>query len=1346
MAFAIIAVADDPYVDTFLPAPAEQPEEAPELAGARQISSYGQLFRTTAGTGQIASRVADEAKLLVDRSKMMTKLTEQLKVIRQQADVWKEAGKNRKVIEALRKAAKEIEELFAKAEIAFKDNKSILDFQQIDAVKAIEKADNANIKRYQVSDLLHFLCETIEASTDPMRTAILWRYFIDTLGIFENVGGAKKLTWADIVRNSAFNVKSLDPVDDLNILENLIGETVGNGLIFAKRRTAVMPAKQAAIAAFLEFGSQLDIATRLQGIPRLFDEAGISKKTVDFSEELATEYKSFLAGKGANKWSTDMFNTLVRYQLIWYALLKWLDNKMADGITVIELHVKGTTGIKVRKINLVNRSQVDIVRDFEKEIIQAVGGSTKHSIRKMAKNTKTGVFVPQMAKPRHNSIRWQIYEIWAEMKGLDASKLYTGVVRKPGVIDRARQKWVPDLIFRSIAAGKKGLTMADDNYRISVTKLDSLLNYLNTPFARTKGKQYISFSRFADTITSEFKEGGLVFRFNMGDTLERNRGFSETTEVLTVPGLKNPVVRYVNREGIEVTEDLVDFLANQRKSAEPLQETKLLETFADAWDRTIRTFESTEEGRNILARALRGNMNNEYALSLLAEQLMRNGGMDLIDDANLGPTGRILKEIYIDAFQKRGTDGWAGWVLDEKHSIGFGMNGRIEGGAWMGDELYRFENTHTGDVVYVLMQDKSSNINKQRLIQDDFVKTDALFSGDPTRIEDVNWNHDESLNTFAGLLRQLNSTEAAVIRDQFVKDFQDLRVVAAIGASRTIEATETLSDSGRQVREISIHVEAFQSTGNRADQILEVISTAGGDSFDVLRDYYRSQMSDIQAAGGFVVGRILYPSKLSEVGKVQRRSDAEMLTSLQKGIRQEQIRLAKMEGLDPKVLDNLERFYSYFQYLYSNPSSIVKWACPQLSSWHNPYQDVAPTVQTILHDEWGLNKETFNTVLFSNDDHITAIRPSNRPYGGAPGWGGQAYLAAAGSYARMKSTYVTGASEAIGLNLITGDQQYIDLRTTPETTWWWGSIPSYERDVWTDYSADYVMGEAGFKVVVDRAGTPREKWFVFYSAPQDTLGSLSSISAGNRAVTRFDPIVQEREYWQTAQDKTDFSIANFYQGYIAAFVQENVNLYELAATDADLAVTGNETIEVHEVYFGMPDYGWTDGIEGLEMTLLTFASSQLEVAPGWGMTMVEPITAHGTLTGDDAIAEATKLAYGDAANRWLDQARRNDVHYEYRYFTILGTYMTVDAQNNPLEVTTVVRVADETERDRNAPLYSTIPTSEPTVTVPVSLYFDPVYTNGWDWNLWAEFTYGLKASLRAGKRPLRCRRWLSTLK
>lgn len=449
----------------------------------------------------------------------------------------------------------------------------------------------------------------------------------------------------------------------------------------------------------------------------------------------------------------------------------------------------------------------------------------------------------------------------------------------------------------------------------------------------------------------------------------------------------------------------------------------------------------------------------------------------------------------------------------------------------------------------------------------------------------------------------------------------------------------------------------------------------------------------------------------------------------------------------------------------------IGFASPTLKFWYNKAVDAAnlndssysidavprsrASVIALSNNPSITNRDYLNFIAFSPEDPaapgvgpLSTVRAASRPIGGAPAWGGYAYTANGGTYALLESALTRGQpGEQIGLDVFTGTQSHINLAETPAISWHWANTPAAGRNVEYNYSNNWNHGEVGLFVVKNAdPGTgvgDAQKWFVFCAAPTETV-ALSPISDGNRHVTWLDPIIFKREYWPSNETQESFSLANYVHGYDAGYVQQHANLYDMAISDPDLAASPNDRLEVHKIYFGMPDYsadggtgnpslGWNygnnDEREGIHLTDLRFSRPLNDFEPGWGAAKVHTLVQWGTKSDADAMIAARDLIYGEQGNDWFDYARAADVHYEYRYFMLQGVYLTIDENGDIVGMNSITRFAEETTRDRNVPLYASIPDLNNSLTVPVYIYLDSVYQNGWDWQLWADFAWGLENAL-----------------
>lgn len=430
-----------------------------------------------------------------------------------------------------------------------------------------------------------------------------------------------------------------------------------------------------------------------------------------------------------------------QHQLVWYKLIEWLVKvRETPGINIIVLHGEDKSGtLVVREIDVSQGRDVSIQEAFEQLHIME---EFLHSI--------------SIEKPRRFAfgplqLSWAIHEIsyqFTGSKGKNAGLMGRVVLYNMWARMNRADEFIPThssrLKFFHYTSGQEidFWKMQKGNWEratIAINKsgiLDRTFDDLSRLYYSLEGPGSAEFSRidFVNQIIRAIKEREIKFRLK---TTEIHRNLN--LEFYNCP--TETRIRYIDGDEVFETE-LMPFIHMNLDEAEMIHPV-----IVNIWVNHIqrRFTNKPEKWQNTETRGqtITDTLQNEMMHAEVMEIFWRGGLWHLVDPIELGPSGRLVRQAYIDSFEmitckarSREEVGIGEWYFDPNLSTGHTNDFRDDAGSGIIDQIMSFRkktrNIPEKDPIFsIFVEDRTPrwrSIYAART-KNAFNKSEALLSG-----------------------------------------------------------------------------------------------------------------------------------------------------------------------------------------------------------------------------------------------------------------------------------------------------------------------------------------------------------------------------------------------------------------------------------------------------------------------------------------------------------------------------------------------------------------------------------------------------------------------------------------
>ncbi|MFQ5979649.1 MAG: hypothetical protein ACE5OZ_16090 [Candidatus Heimdallarchaeota archaeon] len=328
-----------------------------------------------------AIRSAKTIAHLIDHAALVQRMNEAIEVlitqVRSSPHLISDYNVRRSTIEAVENIKREVMDLFnvAANNFTWKTTDEMLkEYAHI----SIGLGRNAIIssRTYSAPRLMRFLQSIILDSNDPAKTAILMRYFLDNLGIFDDLPGITQ-ELSDLIRIAA-RVGSLGMTEayDFRILSHMIGKANDGSLILIRTGEGRMTPMSRALECLEDFHDDINEALReLTGQTSLArwmlsDLELISEIGVDvggiYNREILEIWRSIEDARSLEWIEHKSLGQRIRNQWYLYQLLRFVERLRNVGIKAIEAKTKcdWTAVVKVFSIDLLEGNEGEMLREL----------------------------------------------------------------------------------------------------------------------------------------------------------------------------------------------------------------------------------------------------------------------------------------------------------------------------------------------------------------------------------------------------------------------------------------------------------------------------------------------------------------------------------------------------------------------------------------------------------------------------------------------------------------------------------------------------------------------------------------------------------------------------------------------------------------------------------------------------------------------------------------------------------------------------------------------------------------------------------------------------------------------
>ncbi len=318
----------------------------------------------------------------------------------------------------------------------------------------------------------------------------------------------------------------------------------------------------------------------------------------------------------------------------------------------------------------------------------------------------------------------------------------------------------------------------------------------------------------------------------------------------------------------------------------------------------------------------------------------------------------------------------------------------------------------------------------------------------------------------------------------------------------------------------------------------------------------------------------------------------------------------------------------------------------------------------------------------------------------------------------------------------------INIYDYPVIDWLWKNVPSDNWDVNSQITADWsaynwIQGQLSIKIT----DGVTDKWIVMASVTDDELTWQDAMGPyTSDCLIALNPIVWINQYDNNNDgDLNDSGDLNEFEN---PYVPESVNLLEIAR---ELGFGGTE-IWIDEIAFGaskgdashtllMADMSFSSVCEDLsgysQAAIKTIYDVQYEeMGTDWA-NYLEQDTIKSTYD-QMALDLACGVLSGDNGNAqdWLVQARENDTNHEFRHFYTDGLVIVKNSSepSSPIRGLYFKQKHWAPSGDKlNAPVWNMTDFNE---IVTAYIYYDEIYTNGWNRDVWFDAVIKLRDVLQ----------------
>jgi hypothetical protein len=530
---------------------------------------------------------------------------------------------------------------------------------------------NVGIKKMDITELLLFLENIVERTSNPVKTALFAFFLIDSLEILTDMKKANPDAHEILrlaVQQRAFgNTNAFK----LKHLENIIGIGEGGGLFVLRKdrqNEGQQKVQHVLVTSLSRFNDVLSkFFADVLGIPTLFKRANLEGRLS--SREKLVNYLTGLTEDAAGRTIANR-----RYRYIWYNLWNWLKDIVYDSsITDIVFYCDTTGLLHVKRIDLTTKGQLEICKQFD-EIVAIFG-----------KNFVT------------------------PSKGSRSEILFEEHMLRPGYADSkdSSVQFIRERIRDQIFGWKWAGRAPRDGYTGSGKELEDMMNLhlaiqlsffkgRLTPHTATQvtlqGPVITSFDVLSDLIEG-LHIGRLTVRFGFGDELNSHIHYSKLVQTT------QSSVLYVDEAGDEVTvvkffKELMDKIAQQETARVPNSFHKDLASYLENY----LSGRYMQRGCNKIV-----SWADEEALSILGQAVTEAA----IGSTKISGEGRIANEIKKIISSASGVN--SNWKLARECSFSHLLGPEeISQGTHIVDNVLAFRNNH-GNIIKISIQDKIEN-------------------------------------------------------------------------------------------------------------------------------------------------------------------------------------------------------------------------------------------------------------------------------------------------------------------------------------------------------------------------------------------------------------------------------------------------------------------------------------------------------------------------------------------------------------------------------------------------------------------------------------------------------------